>query len=329
MSAMDEKALYCLRRAPPEDFKRTLRASLLRQSTQAAAGPPRLMRFAAVGVACFALAGLFSVPSVRAGAAAFLDMFRVVRFAAVPVESRALQRLGDSGLDLRGLLSDQVQVVETAGPPTSYATPAAAGAAAGFHVELPAWMPVGWSAEAPAAWVTGPSSTRVTASTARLAQLLASLNINDVAVPQSIDGRTATIRTSPAVRVVWRHDGRSVELVESPSPQVDFPSGMDLPALAEIGLRIMGLSRSDAYRFAQSIDWRSTLVVPIPAKVASFRQVTVQGGSGLLLEGTRASGGGQQGKAGASVLWSDGSRVFALSGGLGPEQLLEMAQTLQ
>jgi hypothetical protein len=329
MSALDEKTLYCLRRSPPEDFKRTLRASLLQQHAQAAGGPPRPMRFAAVMVACLALAGAFAVPSVRAAATAFLDMFRVVHFAAVPVDSGSLQRLRDSGLDLRALLSDQVQVLEKAGPPTSYATPAAAGAAAGFHVDLPSWMPVGWNTEAPAVWVTGPSSARITANTARLAQILASLNIDDVAIPQGIDGRAATVRTSPAVTLTWQHDGQSVQLVQSPSPQVDFPSGTDLPALAEIGLRIMGLSRNDAYRFAQSIDWRSTLVVPIPANVASFRQVTVQGGSGLLLEGARPSGGGQHGKASAVVLWSDGSRVFALSGNLGSEQLLEIAQTLQ
>lgn len=329
MSAMDEKTLYCLRRSPPEEFKRTLRAALLRQNARTPAGPPPLMRFAAVIVACLALAGAFSVPSVRAAATAFLDMFRVVHFAAVPVDSGSMQRLRDSGLDLRALLSDQVQVLEKAGPPAPYATPAAAGAAAGFHVELPSWMPVGWNIEVPTVSVTGPTSTRITTNTARLAQILAALNINDVAVPQGIDGRSATVRTSPVVTVAWRHEGHSVQLVESPSPQVDFPSGTDLPGLAEIGLRIMGLSRNDAYRFAQSIDWRSTLVVPVPANVASFRQVTVQGGSGLLLQGARAGGGGQHGKPDAVVLWSDGSRVFSLSGSVGPEQLLEMAQTLQ
>ena len=329
MSAMDEQTLYCLRRPPPEDFKRTLRASLLQQNAQAAAGPPRLMRLAAAIVACLALAGAFAVPSVRAAATAFLDMFRVVHFAALPVDSGSLQQLRDSGLDLRGLLSDHVQVLEKAGPPTSYPTPAAAGAATGFHVDLPSWMPVGWNIEAPAVSVSGPTSARITANTARLAQILASLNINDVAVPQGIDGRSATVRTSSAVTVTWRHEGQTVQLVQSPSPQVDFPAGTDLPALAEIGLRIMGLSRNDAYRFAQSIDWRSTLVVPIPANVASFRQVSVQGGSGLLLEGARPGGGRRQGKAGAVVLWSDGSRVFALSGSLSSEQLLEMAQTLQ
>lgn len=326
MSAMDEKTLYCLRRSPPEDFKRTLRASLLRQNARAAVGPSRLMRFAAVVVACLALAGAFSVPSVRAAATAFLDIFRVVHFAAVPVDATSMRRLRNSGLDMRQLLSDQVQVLEQAGPPTSYATPTAAGAAAGFHVDLPSWMPVGWSTEAPAVWVTGPSSVRITANTARLAQILAALNINDVAVPQDIDGHSATVRTAAAVRVVWQHAGQSVELVESPSPQVDFPSGTDLAALAEIGLRIMGLSRNDAYRFAQSIDWRSTLLVPIPANVASFRQVTVRGASGLLLEGAKPAG---QHVKNAVVLWSDGNRVFALSGSLGSEQLLEMAQTLQ
>lgn len=326
MSAMDEKTLYCLRRSPPEDFKRTLRAALLQQETRTVAGPPRLMRFAAVMLACLALAGAFSVPSVRAAATAFLDMFRVVHFAAVPVESGSLQRLRDSGLDLRALLSDQVQVLEKAGPPAAYATADAAGAAAGFHVELPSWMPVGWNTEPSAVSVTGPTSVRITANTTRLAQILAALNINDVAVPQGIDGRSASVRTSPAVTLTWRKDGQSVQLMQSPSPQVNFPPGTDLPALAEIGLRIMGLSRNDAYRFAQSIDWRSTLLVPIPVNVASFRQVTVQGGSGLLLEGARA---GQRGKAGAVVLWSDGNRVFALSGNLGAEQLLEMAETLQ
>lgn len=323
---MDENTLYCLRRSAPEDFKRRLQSSLLRQNAPAA--PTRPMRFAAAVMACLALAGAFAVPSVRAAAAAFLDMFRVVHFAAVPVDSMSLQRLRDSGLDLRRLLSDQVQVLEQPGPPTSYATPTAAGAAAGFHVELPSWMPVGWDTQAPAVLVTGASAMRLTANTARLAQILASLNINDVAVPQGIDGHTATVRISPAVRMTWQHEGQSVELVESPSPQVDFPSGTDLPALAEIGLRILGLSRSDAYRFAQSIDWRSTLVVPIPANVASFRQVTVQGGSGLLLEASRAPGA-RQTKGGSVLMWSDGTHVFALSGTLGSEQLLEIAQTLQ
>jgi hypothetical protein len=326
MTAMDEKSLYCLRRNPPEEFTRNLRASLLQQSQRVESGPRRVGKAVALAVACIAFGAAFSVPSVRAAATAFLDMFRVVHFAPVPVDSGSLQRLRNSGLDLRQLLAEQVQVLQSAGPPATYATPAEAAAAAGFHVSLPTWMPVGWSTEAPTVEVRGPNAVRITANTARLEQILTALDINDVSIPQGLDGQVANIRTAAAVVVSWQHDGRTVQLLQSPSPQADFPPGTDLPALAEIGLRILGLPRNDAYRFAQSIDWRTTLLVPIPVNTASFRQVSVQGDSGLLIEVANPAGGH---KAGAVLLWSDSGRVFQLSGSVAPAQLLEMAQTLQ
>jgi hypothetical protein len=325
MSAMDEKSLYGLRRTPPEEFTRNLRAAL-QQSARAEAGPRRVGKLAAVSVACMALAGAFCVPSVRAAATAFLDMFRVVHFAAVPIDTASLQRLRNSDLDLPHLLAEQVQVTQQPGAPTAYATPAAAAAAAGFHVYLPTWMPVGWT-ETPTVQVSGPSAVRVMANTARLAQILTTLNIDDVSIPQGLDGRSANIRIAATVVLKWQHEGRTVELLQSPGPQVDFPSGTDLPALAEIGLRILGLPRNDAYRFAQSIDWRTTVLVPIPANAASFRQVSVQGGSGLLVE--LADAGGRRHPPGAVLLWSDGTQVFALRGTVGAAELLEMAQTLQ
>ena len=323
---MDENSLYALRRAPPEEFARQLRTSLQR-SERAKPAPRRSGKFAAVIIACLALAGGFCVPSVRVATAAFLDMFRVVQFAAVPVDASSLRRLRNSGLDFKQMLAEQVQVAQPPQSPTSYATVAEAAAAAGFHVYVPSWMPVGWSTETPSVEVLGASTARVTANTARLAQVLAALGLDDVSIPQGLEGRSANIRTSPAVTLRWQHEAQRLQLLQSPSPQVDFPSGTDLPALAEIGLRIFGLPREDAYRLAQSIDWRTTLLVPIPANAVSFRQVSVRGGSGLLLE--LANVEARPRRAGALLLWSDGSRVFSLQGTLGPQQLLEMAQTLQ
>jgi hypothetical protein len=273
------------------------------------------------------VAAAFAVPSVRAAAQAFLDMFRVVHFAAVPVGSEVLQRLHSNELDLQHLLGDQVQVSQDSRTSTAYATPAEAGAAAGFHVFVPTWMPVGWDAQAPTVEVLPAKNMRVTANAARLQRTLAALDIDDVAVPQGLDGQSATIRISPAVVVRWQREAQTLQLLQSPSPQVDFPAGTDLAALGEIGLRVLGLSRNDAYRFAQSIDWRTTLLVPVPANVASFREVTVRGGAGLLLE--LADTGGRRHRAGAVLLWSDGAKVFALRGTLASAELLEMAQSMQ
>lgn len=327
---MDENSLYSLRRDPPEEFARKLKASLQRGGARAGSGRGRVGKIAAFAASCVVMAAAFAVPSVRDTAQAFLDMFRVVNFAAVPVGSQALQQLRHSKLDFKQLIGDEVQVIQESGPPTPYPTPEEAGVAAGFHVYLPSWMPVGWNTETPAVEVVGPHAARITANTARLREVLAALQIDDVTVPEGLDGKSATVQISPAVAVKWQHAGQTVQLLQSPSPQVDFPAGADLPALGQIGLRILGLSRNDAYRIAQSIDWRTTLVVPVPTNAVSFRQVAVQGNSGLLME-TAAAPAGEAGRHrdGAVLLWSARGRVFALSGTLGPVELVEMAQTLQ
>src|SRR5262249_44901215 len=155
----------------------------------------------------------------------FLDMFRVVNFVGLPVNSEMLQRLHDGTLDLPQLLAEQVQVLQKPEAPVTYPTAAQAGSAAGLHVYLPSWMPVGWDTGTPLVEVLGARSARATANTARLQQILTSLDINDVSIPQGLDGRSATIRIPPAVAVRWHRDGQTLELLQSRSPQVDLPPG--------------------------------------------------------------------------------------------------------
>ena len=71
--------------------------------------------------------------------------------------------------------------------------------------------------------------------------------------------------------------------MQSRSPEVSLPPGADLAQLGEIGLRILGLDATEAHRFAGSIDWHSTFLVPVPAKEAEFRQVQVNGHPALLV----------------------------------------------
>lgn len=324
---MNENSLYSLRRTPPEEFVRRLRASLQPENTPVVGAPRRVGKFVALAGSCILIVAAFAVPSVRAAAQAFLDMFRVVHFVAVPLDSAAVQRLRSSGLDMPNLLGEQIRWSQKAEGTTAYPTPAAAGTAAGFRVQLPSWMPVGWEADAPAVELRGEKTARIVANTARLGQILTSLDIEDVTIPEGLNGQSATIRIAPAVLVKWTHDGQTVDLLQSPSPEVDFPAGTDLAALGEIGLRILGLSRSDAYRFAQSIDWRTTLLVPFPANAAAFSQVTVQGSSGLLVD--LWATGNHRRRAGAMLLWSNGGRVFALHGTVASAELVEMAQTIQ
>jgi hypothetical protein len=103
------------------------------------------------------------------------------------------------------------------------------------------------------------------------------------------------------------------------------------------------MSKSDAHDMAQKIDWHSTLLVPVPANAASFRQVNVNGAQGLFIT-THGNGGFNFGdKPGATnrsnnstsaretslVLWSQNDMVYALTGDVASENLLEMSNSIR
>jgi hypothetical protein len=323
---MDDKFLHDLRRAPAPEFARRLRASLYETeiaSEEHRFGGP-VTKWAAMAASLALVSVAFTFPAVRAGAQAFLDLFRVVSVSAIAFDAERLDEIGQldlSGLDLPRIVGENVEVLAESGAPTLVATLEDAAAAAGHRVLTPAWIPAGW--ELTTIEVTGESAARVTVATEPLQLVLEGLGIDDVSIPTGLDGQQATMRVLPVVHLEYTNaaTGGQLQLLQSRSPEVSFPAGLDLAALAEVGLRILGLERDEAYQLAQSIDWRSTLIVPVPAAGASFTEVDVAGNDALLIQPRDEFGG--------LLLWASGDQVFALGGPLPAPELIEVAQTLQ
>jgi hypothetical protein len=68
-----------------------------------------------------------------------------------------------------------------------------------------------------------------------------------------------------------------------PSPTISAPPGLDVQKIGEAFLQIMGMSAEEAARFAQSVDWSTTLVIPIPRNGTSYQEVPVDGVTGTLI----------------------------------------------
>ena len=321
---MDDKFLHDLRREPAPEFSRRLRTSLREQDLQAQGNTLGLRSTRWVGLAASiaVLSIAFTFPAVRAGAQAFLDLFRVVNVAGISFDAERLSEIDFGGLDLRQMLGEQIEVLSEPNTPTTFETLADAGTAAGSRVLVPAWMPVGW--ELTGIMVGGEESARITASTNKLQLLLDLLAIDDLSIPVGLDGQTATLHVPPIVHLTYSNADKDLRLIQARTPEVSFPAGLDLPVLAEIGLRIMGLERDEAYRLAWGIDWRSTLILPVPTAEASFRKVNVAGRDGLLVDPIRGSRSED-----SVLLWATDDQVFAISARLASVDLLEMAQTLQ
>ena len=325
---MDDEFMLRGLRKPRAAFARQLSERLQRlEAQQSALRMPRtVVRWAACAAVLFLAVGAFALPSVQAGARAFLDIFRVVNFAPVAVRMDRIDRLmARHELDLPRLLGEQVQVLKAAGPLQTVATAEAAGSAAGIQVRTPAWRPVGLDPRL--IQVGGEQALSVTASTEKLRAVMDAFGIDDLSVPDEVNGQSATVHVPAIVRITYSNAERHAVLVQSRQPEVAFPAGVDLASLAEIGLRVLGIDRTEAHRFAQNVDWRTTLILPVPADIAAFRQIDIQGNAGVLIETARRGPGNSIPET--CVLWSSRGSVFALTGNLLSAELFEMAQSVQ
>jgi len=290
---------------------------------------PRPAFAGALAAAVVAVA--FTLPPVRAVAREFLDLFRVQRFAAVPVDPERIDRLRTGGIDLKTFVGDQVEVLDPSQEPEVVESPELASALAGVDIRLPAAPPHDATLEEVA--VVRPGAFRIRIDTAKLSELATLLGVENARVPASWDGATIEVHAPPAVALRYdRGDSRFV-LVQSPGPEVALPDGVDLAELGALGLEMAGMSAEEARLFAARIDWRSTLLVPIPAEGGSFREVDVRGRKGLLVSGrqpdrTAEDGTRRPGRWHSVLLWADEDRVYAAAGPGHGLEILEMAESI-
>jgi hypothetical protein len=334
---LDDKFLRDLKKQPSPEFAGRLRSTLralpsnARESTASAADYKRWFAAAAsIAIVGFA----FTLPSVQAGAQAFLDFFRVKQFTGVEFDAERLQSLDLSGISPEAIFGKIEPLTEAPQEPVSYATTADAAAAAGIPVRTPAWVPPGF--ERTAITASSEYAARITVNVAGLQAVLDTLGLADVELPDNLDGQTATVRVPPIVTQTYVNDDfvsqqtgrafdRSIHVIQAESPDVAFPAGLDLSKLAYAGLRVFGMPRDEAYRMSVTIDWRTTLIVPVPAKALAYRPINVAGNEGLLITGLARD----ETFPGGMLMWSAGGKTFAVVGAAGGDELLEIAQTLQ
>jgi ABC-type amino acid transport substrate-binding protein len=343
---VSDDSLSRFREEPRPEFARRLEERLREidageRERPLAPGPYRRLVPALAGAALVAgLAFAFTLEPVRAAAREFLDLFRVKRFAAVPVDPERLARLAQGGLDLKTLVAGQVQVVVPPEEPQPVDSPEAGGVAAGIEVRQPAYVPR--KAERTEVVVGRPGAFRVQLDTARLEALAQAVGAEEIEIPAWWNGATIDVEVPPVVAIRYARPATAGEapdaesafvLFQSRTPEVELPEGFDLAVLGELGLRMSGMDAVEARMFARAIDWRSTLLVPVPVRGQQYREVEVRGQKGLLVSfrpeprmpdrTTRRAGWRSM------LLWSEGDLCFALQGPGEGVEVLEMAQSIR
>jgi hypothetical protein len=284
-------------------------------------GWPRPLAFGAAALACLLI--IFSIAPVRQAAADFLGVFRVRKFAIISIDQAQVEKLEG----LANLASDgrfgQPTVVRQPGAETQVADVTEASRLAGFRVRTPASLPEG--AALLALKVASGPALHYEMDRNAMQALLEATQVQGVKLPP-VEKVVIDLDVPPAVTQVYTVRGGRFSILQVPSPQVELPPGLDMAAIGEAAFKYLGMPDADARRMAQTIDWSSTAVIPMPANVLQYREVAVDGVSGLLIEHRPSSGS----RRASSLLWQrDGIIYNVATTDLDAMQLLQIADSLR
>lgn len=282
---------------------------------QTAARPARSSKFPIYGHWRWAAAAVIiiavSVSPVRSLGQRFLSMLRVQKLAVIPVGDSFLNESTNTpGKVLTQLISDNFLMTLKPGAPVNVTDLSAARAYVGFPVEeLSGLGPLSRVA------VEDQAAFQVTLSVDKMRAVVEEAGRSDIQIPASVNGSTVAVHVSKGVRAEYDNcdagDTGCVHFLQVPVPDVGVPQGLDMTGLAEAGLQLTGLSAAEAHYLAATVDWASTLVIPIPQSQATYERVPVDGVSGLLIQWKPK----RQGAAGLyELLWVKNGVIRALQG---------------
>jgi hypothetical protein len=283
--------------------------------------------------------GTLAFPGVRAVATNFLGLFRVEKVAVIPFNPANIpDDISNAGPRIEQMLAEDM-TFEKHGEPYDVSSPAEASGAAGIPVRLPSELgePAKISVQ-PGARLT------FTVDLARMRAILDEMGRQDIDLPQLLQGETVTADLPTSVTALYgdcememeaphaagynpghRSSGSSncLVLVQLASPTVSAPPGLDINQIGTTFLELTGMSPEEAERFSQTVDWATTLIIPVP-NYSSSSEVMVDGEQGVLVHqpdrGDRAR---------YMLAWVKNGVVYSLSGQGSPGEAVDIANTLK
>ena len=296
--------------------------------------------FRLAAAAALILALVLVIPGTRAMADHLLSLFRVEQVTVIPVDFTGMQQLTGNGAlskQISALVSNSTTVTQKAGDPVDALDAADASQKAGFSVRLPVdGSPSHIS-------VLNNMAFNFTIDRAKAQAVLDEAGRSDLVLPESINGAVVNVNIPASVSAAYgtcpapSQSGRNsapggsmgrnypdcIILSQLPSPVVNAPAGVDIAQLAQIGFEFGGMTKEQAAAFTQTVDWTSTLVIPIPKNAATYQQVGVDGVTGTLIQ--RPVDDAPQ----YVLLWVKNGRVYAIGGlGADTQKAIHMANSL-
>ncbi|MBN1429505.1 MAG: hypothetical protein JXB07_14115 [Anaerolineae bacterium] len=269
------------------------------------------------------LVGLLAWTPVGVLASDFLSIFRVERFVVVGIDPQRVDQVLQA-MDQDGFFGKS-EVLESGGEPTQVTSLAEAVPLVGFQ-PLQAAPVFG---EPTNILVEHRSVIRFVPDVATLHEIFTMVNLDPELVPENIDGKPFDITVPTGIAATYHAlDGLGTyTLIEMPAPTITVPEGVDIEALGGAMLQLLGLTPGEAEQLSNTIDWTTTLVLPIPTDMLSnIREIDIRGTKGVMFQNDIEDQANHE----AAFMWEQNGRLYILSGmGVSTDNVLSFADSLQ
>ena len=307
------------------------------------------------GLAAVALivAVLVSVNPVRVWAQRVLAMLRVQKIQVVTIDPTTLMSTPEPDSRpyklFNQFVADNVVVTMDPGKPAVVSNLTTAAQLAGYPIRMIGSLGAPHSID-----VNGETAFQMTINRDRVTTLLDEIGRSDIHIPESANGALIAVHIPKTVismygdcpvrqryvshnsqsqaealaerkmeRMANIKDTNCTYLIQAPSPTVSVPPDLNMSDIAEAALELAGMTPAEARSFCQTVDWSSTLVVPIPRNSSSYETVTVDGVEGTLITETLSQGNRY------SLLWIKNGVIHSLAGNGNSSDALSLAASLR
>lgn len=262
-----------------------------------------------------------SIPQVRVIANSFLGLFRIEQIEAVDVGislSNLPREMEHSFEAIDNLIGDQLRIDKVVQP-----IPVINLAEAGSMVEFTARQPIHPEGERKIFYQEA-TTVRLMIDQQKWQALLDTMGYGAFVIPKSADGAEVIIDIPAAVvisigdclyneinevKLAHPNTENCTVFLQSTSPTIEAPAGVDINEAGQVLLQALGMSATEAEQFSATVNWATTLVVPVPSDM-KYRQVIVEGVNGIFLEEETYPGE----KAVYTLLWLKDGVLNALIG---------------
>jgi hypothetical protein len=326
------------------------------QSQETKIVPSRFKSVWASAAAILLVFAAWQFHAVRVWATEFLNLFRVQQIAVVPIDPANVRQWNKQFFDspenrprLEQLFSDQVHVIKQ-GTPQNVASANDAAKVAGFGVRLPGQL------SGPMQLKTQPEmDVSVRIDVEKVQSILDDAGRNDIRIPQELDGQLVNFHVPSSVTALYgkcpdlqaeqqknshenrdddEHENRMMQkypdcklVVQLPSPSVVAPPSLNISQLGQAMLQLAGLPENEARKFAEKIDWSSTLVIPLQLdRNMKFSDVTVDGVQGTLFSSEDL---GRYRTAAYNLMWIRDGILYCVMGQGKSDEAIAIANNMQ